>query len=1147
MPVPRAQIPPEVKRHRVASRVTQQTAAATSEQTTEEPEAVAVEEDESVTRPSLTQAELSLLFSFSNPPPASAISAFANRLAQSVTTSASLSHDLALVEQCLIHESFWTGVAHLPPSASSTRRQYTNFHDSPLTTSPSASPAYAHNGALASLGNALLGTFACELVSTSFPNLPTRVSKAALSLYVGPKTLANVATNWGVKPTRLDLRDVGRPDEETRKLSRKEKAYGHLVNGVGGARKKDRTLEGAAGPGLVRWNRRPTTPFKDAVLLEDALASVARAIVGAVYQTHGLAAARSFVHAHFLNRLLTSPTSQQASILAAQDIVPLLKFTNPIKILSDTLYKHQMSKPVHRLLKESGRLSAYPTFVTGVFSDSLKLGEGFGSSIKMSEWRASEDALRRLYLSGGKAPLRGSLPSEGAVASSAATVGHVEVDYQSRSTTTEYRTRTEDAKSIMSNPYPIPTPEVDLSKQGIPVPGTGRKGETPIYKSAAFYNANLTEHGVTTAYHGFELGLKHNPEAPCMGSRPWDSAKGDWSTTFEWMTYNQVAERRTNLGAGVMKLAQDGVLGQGVTDHFVIGVWCTNRPEWQLVNQGAAAYSNTLVSLYDTLGPNVVEYCINHSQTRIVFAAATHIPKLLKLAKQIPSVKAIVCVESWDSIAAKATRPHSSAEQTFKEWGASQDVAVYDITEIEDLGAKNPLPHQPPTPQDMGMICYTSGTTGNPKGAVLRHSALAAAAIATLHGGSMSVGEIYFSYLPLSHIYERFCEDSCLTAGVAIGYSCGDNLRLLEDMQLLGPTIFASVPRVLNRIYQALKAATIDAPGLKGKLARKAFADKLSNLRENGSHTHAFWDRIIFNKVKKAVGGRLKWISSGSAPINPDVLDFLKVAFSCSVTEGYGQTENCGTCVVCLEHDNKPNGTVGPPRAGVELKLVDVPDMEYFTTDKPYPRGEIMARGAMVISEYLHEPEKTKETVTEDGWLHTGDIGLIDEAGRLKIIDRIKNLVKLSQGEYVALEKVENVYGLCPLIAQIYIHGDSLRDHVVAIVVPDPATFAPFASRVLGQQIPATDVSALLNASRDKRVINALAKELEPYARDARLLKYEAIGQDIYLHLDPFTSENDLLTPTFKTKRNVAAKVFKDQIRQLYEQSERVQKAIEKL
>ncbi|KAM0787288.1 hypothetical protein ACM66B_006521 [Microbotryomycetes sp. NB124-2] len=429
--VPRSRIPLEARRQRKSAQTVEQRTPeqATTTPDSNEPEALTVEEDEAVARPPLSHSELSLLFSYTNPPPESALSAFANRLASSLPPSAprhSLADDLALVEQCLIHQSFWDGVAVLPTASHDHR--YTLFHDTPLATSPSAAPTRAHNGALATLGNALLGTLTSELLVTSFPNLPTRVSKAALSLYAGPKTLAAVATSWGAKPTRLDLRDVGR--DEQKRLSRKERAYGHLVNGVGGARPKDRAIEGAAGFGLVRWNRKPVTPFKDAVLLEDALASVARAIVGAIYQTHGLAATRAFVHAHFLNRLLTSPSSTLASALAAQDVQPLLKFTNPTKVLSDTCLKHGQARPVHRLLKESGRLSAHPTFVSGVFSGETKLGEGFGSSIRMSEWRASEDALRRLYLSGGKAPTVESLPSDASFRG--LSLGDVEVDHESR-------------------------------------------------------------------------------------------------------------------------------------------------------------------------------------------------------------------------------------------------------------------------------------------------------------------------------------------------------------------------------------------------------------------------------------------------------------------------------------------------------------------------------------------------------------------------------------------------------------------------------------------------------------------------------------------------------------------------------------------
>ncbi|SCV67115.1 BQ2448_5761 [Microbotryum intermedium] len=362
---------------------------------------------DSYTPSPLTDQSLSLLFTYTTPPALSSLSAFAGRLASSVVGAGkdaaqfSLAADLSLLEQCLIHESFWMGVNALPKSSAAERR-HTHFHDSPISVSARASVTVlrAHNEPLASLGNALLGSFTAEALIEQFPNLPTRVTKAALTMFVGPKSLAAVATSWGVAPTRLDQRWVGRPD--VAKLSRKDRAYGHLIGGVGPAAKRESVGgDGAAGIGLVRWNRTQVSPVKDVVLFEDALASVARAVVGAIYQTHGFNAARKFAHAHFLASLIPSTSSKFPSPIASSQIVPLLRFTNPTSVLSSHLVsKASGDRATHRLLKESGRLSNHATFVSGVYSGTTKLGEGFGSSIKMSEYRASEDALRRLYLGG---------------------------------------------------------------------------------------------------------------------------------------------------------------------------------------------------------------------------------------------------------------------------------------------------------------------------------------------------------------------------------------------------------------------------------------------------------------------------------------------------------------------------------------------------------------------------------------------------------------------------------------------------------------------------------------------------------------------------------------------------------------------------
>ena len=318
-------------------------------------------------------------------------------------------------------------------------------------------------------------------------------------------------------------------------------------------------------------------------------------------------------------------------------------------------------------------------------------------------------------------------------------------------------------------------------------------------------------------------------------------------------------------------------------------------------------------------------------------------------------------------------------------------------------------------------------------------------------------------------------------------------MRLIEDIQILKPNLLASVPRVLNRIYQAI-AATLHAPGLKGALFRRGVAAKLERFKQTGDHTHPFWDKLVFNKVRAIIGGRVELLTSGSAPLNPEVMDFLRVTLVCNLVQGYGMTENCGTCMRSFSRDPTSAGTVGWPHPVNEAKLLDVPSMGYSVLDKPHPRGEICVRGANCFSGYyksecsppLHapdiwisnlprtDPEATKETIDEEGWIHTGDVGLIDEAGRFRIIDRVKNIMKLSQGEYVALERIENVYAACPVVQQIYVHGDSLQSYLVAIVIPDPVVLAKIASEVWKRGVSETDLRTLDEAVRDQKVVKAV-------------------------------------------------------------------------
>ncbi|KAF8955234.1 Long chain acyl-CoA synthetase 7 peroxisomal [Entomortierella lignicola] len=380
----------------------------------------------------------------------------------------------------------------------------------------------------------------------------------------------------------------------------------------------------------------------------------------------------------------------------------------------------------------------------------------------------------------------------------------------------------------------------------------------------------------------------------------------------------------------------------------------------------------------------------------------------------------------------------------------------------------------------------------------------------------------------------RVVDTLVMSCGGKIGYFRGDILLLLDDIAELRPTFFPAVPRLLNRIYAKLVAATIEAPGLVGALARRGVAAKMANLAAGKGFTHPFWDRILFNKIKMALGGRVQLILTGSAPIAKEVLSFLRIAFGCVVLEGYGSTEGMATGTITMADEYIP-GHIGCPRVGCEVKLVDVPEMNYRSTDQPYPRGEICLRGDTNFKGYYKDEKNTEETLDPEGWLHTGDIGFVDNRGCFTIIDRKKNIFKLAQGEYIAPEKIENVMvARCNLVQQIYIHGDSLESTLVTVVIPEPETFLPFANGIAGTKVAIGDVEGISKLCKDPKVITGVCQELEKAGKAGALRGFE-FPKRVYLTIDAFSVDNGMMTPTFKVRRPQVAEYFKEQIKAMYE------------
>jgi long-chain acyl-CoA synthetase len=379
------------------------------------------------------------------------------------------------------------------------------------------------------------------------------------------------------------------------------------------------------------------------------------------------------------------------------------------------------------------------------------------------------------------------------------------------------------------------------------------------------------------------------------------------------------------------------------------------------------------------------------------------------------------------------------------------------------------------------------------------------------------------SYLPLAHSFERAAAYSVLSFGGKVGFYQGNINELFNDIATLRPTYLVGAPRVWSRLYDKLTLTIQQGGGLKKKMFDMGFAAKKAALKKGG--TTPLWDKLVFSKTKARLGGRVRFILSGSAPLDPKLGEFLKICFCCNVLEGYGLTENfAGAFLTAL--DETQLGHVGRPLPCTEVKLLDVPEMNYSSSNTPQS-GEVMLRGANVFKGYFKDPEKTKEALEADGWFHTGDIGKWNPNGTLSIIDRKKNIFKLAQGEYVAVEYLEGVYKRSQFVQQIWVYGNSYKRWLIAIVVPDPEYMALWAKQ---NGMEGQDYKTLVASDK---VSQAILKDLDRVGKDAKLNGIEFV-KAIHLTTDAFTVDNDQMTPTFKLRRVNLQKGYQKKIDEMY-------------
>jgi long-chain acyl-CoA synthetase len=512
------------------------------------------------------------------------------------------------------------------------------------------------------------------------------------------------------------------------------------------------------------------------------------------------------------------------------------------------------------------------------------------------------------------------------------------------------------------------------------------------------------------------------------------------------------------------------------------------------------------VPVYPTLSAPQVRYLLQDSGARAVIASTRmQLDKVQEVRHQVPALEAIVLVEGISdsdspsvlSFEGLAERGHS---RMTGEWGAAK--------EYRDSARAI-------RPEQLATIIYTSGTTGEPKGVMLSHGNLVANLKASAQVLQLSEEDTALSFLPLSHSFERLVSYIYLLSGVTVVFA--ESLETIgRDINMVKPTLLTGVPRVYEKLHARIMEKGQATPGIKGSLFRWAIDAGLARGRATlrgrsvgpfKSLQAALADRLVLEKIRAGLGGRVRYMISGSAPLPTGIAEFFQ-GVGLPILEGYGLTETSPVLTV-----NRPDaarvGTVGPAIPGVELRIAE--------------DGEVLARGPNVMSGYYNKPEATSE-VLKDGWFHTGDIGTIDEHGYLRITDRKKDLLVTSGGKKIAPQPIEGVLKRSPIVAEAVLLGDRRRFAAV-LIVPE---FAALERRLKDLGLPPASRADLVT----RPDVLALYQEIVE-ALNGSLSQFERIKKFILLPAE-FSIQSGELTPTLKVKRKVVEERYKGQIEALY-------------
>lgn len=548
-------------------------------------------------------------------------------------------------------------------------------------------------------------------------------------------------------------------------------------------------------------------------------------------------------------------------------------------------------------------------------------------------------------------------------------------------------------------------------------------------------------------------------------------------------------------------------LGLGAGDR--VALISENRPEWTQLDFATLAAGGVSVPVYPTLVDWQIKYILEDCGAEIVFVSDDEqLAKIEAVRAELPALRHVIRFND-DGPKKDGLLTWSDVRARGREQAASEGGQVFDRL----LAA--------PKPDDVATLVYTSGTTGNPKGAMLTHGNIASNVAATLSLINLKPGQVTLSILPLSHILERTADFAYLAGGAAIAYA-ESVVKVRDNLQEVGPHVFAAVPRLFEKMKGAILENVAGYPKIRQKIFHWAIGVGAKRLPYRISHEpmpgglafkSKLADKLVFSKIHERLGGRVEFVLSGGAPLSPELAAFF-IGAGIEICEGYGLTETSPVISLnTIEH--RRLGSVGKPIPGVEVKIA--------------PDGEILSRGPHIMKGYWNNEEATREVIDSEGWFHTGDIGKLDEDGYLFITDRKKDIIVNAYGKNVAPQPLENMLKESPFIGTPVLIGDR-RKYLVALIVPD---FERLERELRERNLSFPSPIEMVGSPEVREVFQ---REIDSY--NAKLDRAEQVRKFALVPTD-FTVDAGEITPSLKVKRRVVEEKYKELIDAMYEDEDR--------